>query len=109
MLNYSDLLEWEWEWCHLSCQMGFVVSDVFLTEAGNTHRKIPKISPSMYKPFQSNISPPPPPPQAGNAKKKKKHPLNHPSKYKPLGVLYLENCPKIQSKTKQKSSIYFQL
>ena len=83
--------------------MGFVVSDVFLAEAGNTHRKIPKISPSMYKPFQSNISPP----KAGNAKEK--NPLNHPSKYKPLGGLYLENCPKIQSKTKQKRSIYFQL
>ena len=30
---------------------------LFLAEAGNTHRKIPKISPSMYKPFQNNISP----------------------------------------------------
>ena len=97
MFNYSDLFEWEWEWCYLSCQMGFVVSDVFLAEAGNTHRKIPKISPSMYKPFQSNISPP-----KLVMQKKKKNPLNHPSKYKPLGGLYLENCAKIQSKTKHK-------
>ena len=97
MFNYSDLFQREWEWCYLSFQMGSVVSDVFLAEAGNTHRKIPKISPSMYKPFESNISPP----QAGNAKKKK-IPLNHPSKYKPLGGLYLENCRKIRSKTKQK-------
>ena len=58
MFNYWDPFEWEWEWCYLSCQMGSVVSDVFLAEAGNTHRKIPKISPSMYKPFQNNISPP---------------------------------------------------
>ena len=52
------------------------------------YRKIPKISPSMYKP-----------PQTGNAKNP---PLNRPSKYKPPGGLYLENCPQIQSKTKQK-------
>ena len=58
LLNYSDLFEWEWEWCYLSCQMDSVVSDVFLAEAGNTHHKIPKISPSMYKSFQNNISPP---------------------------------------------------
>ena len=67
MFNYSDLFEWEWEWCYLSCQMGSVVSDMFLAEAENTHRKIPRISSSMYKPFQNNISPPPP---VGNAKKK---------------------------------------
>ena len=58
MFNYSDLFQREWEWCYLSFQMGSVVSDVFLAEAGNTHRKIPKISPSTYKPFQNNISPP---------------------------------------------------
>ena len=32
--------------------------------------------------------------------------LNRPSKYKPPGGLYLENCPQIQSKTKQKRQIY---
>ena len=37
--------------------------------------------------------------QTGNAKNP---PLNPPSKYKPLGGLYLENFPQIQSKTKQK-------
>ena len=52
MFIYSDLFEWEWEWCHLSCQMGSINSDVLFAEAGNTYRKIPKISPSMYKPFQ---------------------------------------------------------
>ena len=57
------------------------------------YRKIPKISPSMYKPLQIQA------PQAGNAKNP---PLNRPSKYKPPGGLYLENCPQIQSKTKQK-------
>ena len=39
------------------------------------------------------------PPQTGNAKNP---PLNRPSKYKPLGGLYLENCPQIQRKTKKK-------
>ena len=52
------------------------------------YRKIPKISPSKYKP-----------PQTGKAKNP---PLNRSSKYKPNGGLYLENCPQIQSKTKQK-------
>ena len=33
---------------------GSIKSDVLFAEAGNTYRKIPKISPSMYKP---NISP----------------------------------------------------
>ena len=41
------------------------------------YRKIPKISPSMYKT-----------PQTGNAKNP---PLNRLSKYKPPGGLYLEN------------------
>ena len=59
----------------------------------DAYRKIPKISPSMYKPLQIKA------PQTGNAKNP---PLNHPSKYKPPGGLYLENCPQIQSKTKQK-------
>ena len=49
---YSDLFEWEWEWCHLSCLMGSINSDELFAEAGNTYRKIPKISPSKYKPFQ---------------------------------------------------------
>ena len=49
--------------------------------------KILKISPSKYKP-----------PQTGNTKNP---PLNHPSQYKPLGSLYLENFPQRQSKTKQ--------
>ena len=55
-----------------------------------TYRKIPKISPSKYKP-------PKPVTQ-------KTPPLNCPSKYKPPpgGGLYLENCPQIQSKTKRK-------
>ena len=57
----------------------------------NIYRKIPKISPSMYKP-------PPPPPQTGNA--------NNPSlniSPPPLqGGLYLKNVPQIQSKTMQK-------
>ena len=59
----------------------------------DAYRKIRKISPSMYKPLQIKA------PQTGNAKNP---PLNHPSKYKPPGGLYLENCPQIQSKTKQK-------
>ena len=57
------------------------------------YRKIPKISPSMYKPLQIKA------PQTGNAKNL---PLNRPSKYKPLAGLYWENCPQIQSKTKPK-------
>ena len=56
------------------------------------YRKIPKISPSMYKPLQIA-------PQTGNAKNP---PLNRPSKYKPPGGFYLENCPQIKSKTKLK-------
>ena len=47
----------------------------------------------MYKPFQIWA------PQTGNAKN---HLLNRPFKYKPLGGLYSENCPQIQSKTKQR-------
>ena len=57
------------------------------------YRKIPKISPSMYKPLQISA------PQPSNAKNP---PLNRPAKYKPPGGLYLDNCPQIQSKTKQK-------
>ena len=52
------------------------------------YRKIPKIGPSKY-------TPPKPVTQ-------KNPPLNRLSKYKPPGGLYLENCPQIQSKTKQK-------
>ena len=59
----------------------------------DAYRKIPKISPSMYKPLQIKA------PQTGNAKNP---PLNHLSKYKPPGGLYLENCPQILSKTKLK-------
>ena len=59
------------------------------------YRKIPKISPSKYKPpkpmtqktFRSIASPPPPTP-CPNCKLP--------------GGLYFENCPQIQSKTKQK-------
>ena len=57
------------------------------------YRKIPKISPSMYKPLQILA------PQTGNAKDP---PLNRPSKYKLPRGLYLKNCPQIQSKTKPK-------
>ena len=64
------------------------------------YRKIPKISPSMYKLPQIQD------PQTGNAKNPS---LNHPSKYKPPEGLYLENCPEIKSKTKLKQYIYFQL
>ena len=48
----------------------------------------------MYKPLQI---------QDPNAVMPKKPPLNRPSKYKPLGGLYSENCPQIRSKTKQNS------
>ena len=57
------------------------------------YRKIPKISPSMYKPLQIWD------PQTGNALNP---PLNRPSKYRPPRGLYLENYSQIQSKTKQK-------
>ena len=50
--------------------------------------KILKISPSKYKPPKQVTQ--------------KTPPLNQPSQYKPLGGLYLENFPQIQSKTKQK-------
>ena len=52
MFIISDLFEWEWEWCYLSCLMGSINSDVLSAEAGYTYRKIPKISLSMYIPFQ---------------------------------------------------------
>ena len=55
----------------------------------------------MYKPLQ--IYPPPPPPQTGNGKNPL---LNRPSKYKPPGSLYLENCPQIQSKNGKFASNY---
>ena len=61
--------------------------------ATEQYRKIPKISPSMYKPLQIYV------PQTGNAKNPL---LNRPSKYKLPGGLYLENFPQIQSKRKQK-------
>ena len=53
------------------------------------YRKIPKINPSKYKPPKLVTQ--------------KTSPLNRPSKYKPPGGLHLENCPQIQSKTKQKT------
>ena len=50
------------------------------------YRKIPKISPSKYKPLklvtQQTL-------------------LNRPSKYKPPGGLVLGNCPQIQRKKKK--------
>ena len=55
--------------------------------------KFQKISPSMYRPLQISA------PQTGNAKNP---PFNRPSKYKPPGGLYVENCPQIQSKTQAK-------
>ena len=48
-----------------------------LCSKGNNYRKIPKISPSMYKPLQKKA------PQTGNAKNP---PLNRPSQYKPRGA-----------------------
>ena len=57
------------------------------------YHKIPKISPSMYKPLQILA------PQTRNAKNPS---LNRPSKYKPQRGLVLGNCPQIQSKTKKK-------
>ena len=48
-----------------------------------TYRKIPKISPSMYKPLQTADKLPKLLPQ-------KTHRLNRASKYKPLRDLYLE-------------------
>ena len=58
------------------------------------YRKIPKISPSKNKPpiqwrKKPSVKSPPPP--------QKKIYI-----YKPPGGLYLENCPQIQNKTKQK-------
>ena len=53
------------------------------------YRKIPKISPSKYKPLQIKA------PQTRNAKSP---PLNHPSKYKPPGVLYFEIALKYKVK-----------
>ena len=70
------------------CNLG--PSVLFAGPGVSNYRKIPKISLSKYTP---------PPPQTGNVKNP---PLNRPSKYKPSGGLYLENCPQIQSKTKQK-------
>ena len=53
-----------------------------------SYRKIPKISPSKYK-LPKPVT-------------QKNPPLNRSSKYKPPRGLHLENCPQIQSKTKQK-------
>ena len=55
----------------------------------NTVRKIPKISPSMYKPLQIQA------PQTCNGKNP---PLNRPSEYKPPGGLYLEIALKYKLK-----------
>ena len=46
----------------------------------------------MYKPLQIKA------PETGDAKNPS---LNRPSKYKPPGGLYLENCPQIQSKQRK--------
>ena len=70
-----------WPSFALNCRLLFITST-------QKYSKIPKISPSKNKP-----------PQTGNAKNP---PLNRPSKYKPPKGLYLENCPQMQSKTKQK-------
>ena len=59
-----------------------------LPSLGRAYRKIPKKSPSMYKPSKAVMQ--------------KNPQLNRPSKYKRPGDLYLENCSQIQSKTKQK-------
>ena len=53
------------------------------------YRKIPKISPSMYKPLQI---------YASQTRNTKNPPLNRPSKYKPPGGLYLETALKYQVK-----------
>ena len=53
------------------------------------YRKIPKISPSMYKPLQIQA------PQTRNAKNP---PLNRSSKFKPPGGLYLEIALKYKVK-----------
>ena len=53
------------------------------------YRKIPKISPSMYKPLQISA------PQTSNAKKR---PLNRPSIYKPPRGLYSEIALKYKVK-----------
>ena len=72
-----------------------------------TYRTSPKISPSKYKlppkpvTQKTNLVPRPGKSALGT-RLAKNPPLNHPSKYKPPGGLYLENCPQIQSKTKQK-------
>ena len=57
------------------------------------YRKIPKISPSMYKPLHIKA------PQTRNAKNP---PLNHPSKYKPPRGLYLEIALKYKVKQSKK-------
>ena len=53
------------------------------------YRKIPKISPSIYRPLQIWA------PQTRNAKNP---PLNRPSKFKPPGGLYLEIALKYKIK-----------
>ena len=65
----------------------------FVTVVVKSYRKIPKISPSKYKPPKLVTQ--------------KNPPLHRPSEYKPPGGLLLGNCPQIQSKTKQKLSVNF--
>ena len=71
-----------------------------LCSKGNNYRKIPKISPSMYKPLQKKA------PQNGNAKNP---PLNRPSQYKPPGACTLKIALKYrvkQSKNGKFTSIF---
>ena len=66
---------------------------IVLEKSIKKYRKIPKISPSMYKPLKIQA------PQNRNAKNPL---LNRPSEYKPPGGLVHGICSRIQSKTKQK-------
>ena len=61
-------------------------------DQSTTYRKIPKISPSKYKPPKL-------------VTQNKNPPLNRPSKYKPPRGLVLGNCPQIQSKTKKNGKL----
>ena len=58
-----------------------------------SYRKIPKISPSLYKPLQILA------PLTGNAKNP---PLNRPSKYKPLGACNWKIVLKYKEKQSKK-------
>ena len=62
------------------------------------YHKIPKISPSMYKPLQIQA------PLTGNAKNP---PLNRPSKYKPLGACTWKIALKYKEKQSKKGRFTF--